>query len=208
MKKIVIIGAGGHGRAVISTAMQLRQWDLHGVIDVNFHQQDEEILGVPVIGGMELLAALDCREISLAVAVGDNALRKELLEKALEKGFSLPNIVHPTACISINVDIGVGNYVGAMAHVGPCVNIGDGNIVNTFSNIEHEAMVGNYCHIAPSAVLCGRVVVGDQILIGANATVLDTRRVVDNVVVGSGAVITQSIVDPGATVVGVPGKVL
>ena len=59
MKKLVIIGAGGHGRAVISTAMQQKEWEVHGVIDVNYHQQEEEILGVPVIGGKELIASLN-----------------------------------------------------------------------------------------------------------------------------------------------------
>jgi len=208
VRKLVVIGAGGHGRAVISTAVLQQIWDIHGVIDINYQQQKEEILGVEVLGGMELVSSLSSKEVSLALAVGDNNQRKALHEEMIQQGFELPNVVHPSVQIASDVMIGEGNYIGPMAHIGPCAVIGSGNIVNTLANLEHEAVIGDYNHIAPSSVLCGRVCIEDLVLVGANATVLDKRHVVKNTVIGAGSVIIESILEPNQTVVGVPGRAL
>ncbi len=208
MRKLVVIGAGGHARAVISTAMLQKRWDILGVIDINYHMQKEEILGVEVIGGMELTPSLNNNEISIVIAVGDNHQRKSLHEEMLEQGFDLENVVHPSSQIASNAMIGKGNYIGPLSHIGPSVRIGNCNIVNILANIEHEAVVGDYNHIAPSSVLCGRVCVEDLVLVGANATVLDKRCIMKNNVIGAGSVITKSILSTGNTIVGVPGRVL
>ena len=208
MRKLVVIGAGGHGRAVISTAVLQQKWDVHGVIDINYQQQKEEILGVDVIGGLELIPSLSNKEVSLVLAIGDNNQRRALHEEMVQQGFDLPNVVHPSAQIAPDVKIGEGNYIGAMAHIGPCAVIGRGNIVNTLANMEHEAVIGDYNHVAPSSVLCGRVCIEDLVLVGANATVLDKRHVVKNTVIGAGSVIIESILEPNQTVVGVPGRAL
>jgi len=206
MKKLVVIGAGGHSRAVISTAIEQQEWDIQGVVDISYHQQEEDILGVPVVGGVDLLSLYNCKEIFLAVAIGDNDQRKSLIEEIVQRGFDIPNIVHPSAHVSRSVTIGTGNYIGPMAHLGPCVTIGNGNIINTHANIEHETVIGSYNHIAPSSVLCGRVCVEEQVLVGANATVLDGRCIVEKATIGAGSVITKNIVEQGLTVVGVPGR--
>jgi len=206
VKKLVIIGAGGHCRAVISTVMRQQKWNIQGIIDLDYHQQKEEILGVSVVGGVEYVLSLDCKEVCLIIAVGDNNQRRGLMQEMDERGFELPNIIDPSAYISQNLNIGKGNYIASMAHIGPCVTIGNGNIINTHANIEHEAAVGNYNNIAPSAVLCGRSFVEDQVLVGANATILDNKYIVKDTVIGAGSVITQNIEKEGRVVVGVPGR--
>ena len=43
MSDLIIVGAGGHSRAVISAALFSKNWNIIGVIDNNF-QEEENIL--------------------------------------------------------------------------------------------------------------------------------------------------------------------
>jgi len=208
MNKLIVVGAGGHARTVISTINELKLWDIYGVVDVNFSGQKETILGVDVLGGVTIIDLFTDSDMGIVVALGDNYQRQVLMENYSRRGFMLPNIIHPSAILDKTSSIADGNYVGAMAHVGPCVSVGRGNIINTQTNIEHETTIGDYNHIAPSAVLCGRVSIENQVLVGANATVLDKRYIANNTTIGAGAVAVESINVPGKKVVGIPGREL
>ena len=50
MKKncLTIIGSGGHTRAVLSTAKLMRKWNSFRILDIDFKNQKEEIMGVEI----------------------------------------------------------------------------------------------------------------------------------------------------------------
>jgi acetyltransferase-like isoleucine patch superfamily enzyme len=62
-------------------------------------------------------------------------------------------------------------------------------------------------HICPSATLAGRVSVGDETFIGLGCNIIQCLKIGANAVVGAGAVVIQDVED-GATVVGVPARVI
>ena len=106
-KKLAIIGAGGHGKVVAATALATALWTEIVFLD---DEAEGEILGLPVIGctglaGMSVLPA----EYDLAVAVGGNAVRERLCRRFAALGFSLPVIIHPSAVIAPDVEIGAGS---------------------------------------------------------------------------------------------------
>ena len=114
-KKLAIVGAGGHGKVVAATALAAGRWTEIVFLD---DEAEGEILGLPVIGrtglaGMGVLPA----EYDLAVAVGSNAVRELLCRRFAALGFSLPVIIHPTAVIAPDVEIGANVIVGAGAAV-------------------------------------------------------------------------------------------
>lgn len=51
-------------------------------------------------------------------------------------------------------------------------------------------------------------VIGDNVDIGQNAQILGGIRIADGVKIGAGAVVVKDILVPGATVVGVPGRIV
>ena len=53
-KKILLIGSGGHARVVID-ALERLDYDLKGIIDLNYKKSKELILGYKVIGNYEKL---------------------------------------------------------------------------------------------------------------------------------------------------------
>ena len=68
-------------------------------------------------------------------------------------------------------------------------------------------MVGDYCHIAPHASLCGQVHVGEGTLIGVGASVIPCIEIGAWCTVGAGAAVVTNVQD-NKTVVGVPAKAL
>ena len=66
-------------------------------------------------------------------------------------------------------------------------------ILNSGSIVEHDCMIGDFTHIAPGAVLCGRVEIGSEAFIGANTTIANCRRIGKGSLIGAGSVVVKDI---------------
>jgi acyl-[acyl carrier protein]--UDP-N-acetylglucosamine O-acyltransferase len=82
-----------------------------------------------------------------------------------------------------------GIMIAANATLNPLVELGRGVICNTSTSIDHECIIGDFCHIAPGAVLCGNVTVGRSTFIGANAVIRQGIHIGNNVMIGAGTVV-------------------
>lgn len=206
--KLVILGAGGHGKVVAATALAA-DFDVLGFIDPRTALHGKTVLGVEVIGGDDRLSAFDPRTTLLANGLGSTAsqkARQELFQEGKVKGFSFAVLQHPAAIVSqLDVMIGEGSQIMAGAIVQPGTKIGNNVIVNTGAVIDHDCRIADNCHIAPSASLSGNVTVCEGTHIGAGAVVRQGVSIDIGVVVGAGAVVVNDI-HQHATVVGVPAK--
>ena len=127
MADLLILGVGGHARVVIEAALCSGE-NILGLLDVDYKGQQEAILGVDVLGGVELLDCYDRKQIFVIVAIGDNVKREALFLILKEKGFKLATIIHPTAIVSSFVNIGKGVFINSGAIVNAGVVIGDNTI--------------------------------------------------------------------------------
>ena len=203
-KKLAVVGAGGHGKVVAATAMAAR-WTKIVFLD---DKARGEVFGLPVIGGTDLLGmSLRPAEYDLAIAVGSNDVRAHLHRRFIAMGFNQPVIVHPTAVIAPNVEIGAGSVVFAQAVVQPDSRIGEGAIINTAATVDHDCRLGGFVHISPGVHLAGGTQVGNGAWVGIGACTRQQIRIGKNAVVGAGAVVVKDISD-GLTVAGNPAKPL
>ena len=203
-RELLIVGAGGHSRVVIDTAILLGN-PIKGVVDIGYHNQKECIMGVPIVGGLDYLELLDPSETDLVVAIGDNQKRSLYYNSFKQKGFSFPDMIHPTAIVSKFSYTGGGVFINAGAIVNSKVKIGQNTIINTGSIIEHEVMIGSHCHICPGVKIGGRVVLKDNCFVGIGTSIIDYLKIGHGAVIGAGSVIVNDI-EPESTYVGVPGN--
>ena len=205
MKKIILIGSGGHSRPIISVIQSSTNFDLIGIIDINYRSNNNEtILGVPVIGPLNILEKYKKNEMYVFLSIGDNKLRKQIFENQLINKFIHTNIIHPLSNIDKSAKLGLGNYVAPFVNVGPEVKLGFQNIINTNVDIEHETKIGDFCHLAPNTTIGGRCIIGNQILIGANATILEKKRIADKTIIGASSFVNKDVLEPNQTLVGSP----
>jgi len=208
MEKIVIIGAGGHGRVVLDIIRAEKKYVPVGFLDADTSLHGRRIDGLVVLGDITLLPSLKLQNVTGAiVAIGDNGIRRQYAEKIDELGFELINAVHPSANIASTASIGKNVVIATGVNICAHCQIGNSVILNTGSIIDHESVVSTAAHICPGAKLAGRVFVESGAYVGIGATVIQNIRIGLDAIVGAGAVVIRDV-PPAATVVGVPARVL
>lgn len=201
--RILGVGAGGHAKVLLDA---LQAAGGHEVVGLLATSGAGPVLGVPILGGDELLPQLRAEGVTGAfVGLGNLAARQRLFARLRELGFEVVQIRHPRATVAASVTAGAGLAVLAGAVINPEAVLGDNVIVNTGAVVEHDCRLGSHVHVAPGAVLCGGVHVGDATHVGAGAVVREGLRLGRGVVVGAGAVVVRDVAD-GQTVVGVPAR--
>lgn len=193
MKRLIIIGASGHGEVVADVAV------LNGYNDIVFLDDDKRVIeccGFSVVGN-----SIDAPEGELFVAIGNQNIRKRLMEKYISR--KQPVLIHPSAILSKKVEIGNGSVVMAGCVINPNVRIGKGCIINTMSSIDHDCIIDDYVHVSVGAHICGMVKIGESSWIGAGAVISNNINICSGCIIGAGGVVIKSIYEPG-TYVGVP----
>lgn len=205
MKKLAIIGAGGHARSVADIALAA------GWSSVIFF--DDAWKKIPkngnwnVIGDTALLLSNLADFDGVVVALGSATERSQSQQRICDASGSLVTLIAPTAYVSDYAEIGSGSVILANAVVGAFARIGEGCIVNSGAVVEHDCDIGDFVHVASGATLSGGVSVGRFSWIGVGASVRQGEIIGENVVVGAGAVVVGHVPD-GLTVVGCPAAPL
>ncbi len=205
MKKLAILGAGGHGK-VVGDAAVAGGWDAVCFFDDAWPQKPETATW-PVVGTTSDLLWGGERFDGAVVAIGNNLVRLEKQAELSAAGVAVVSIIHPAAVVSSYAHVGEGSVIFAGAVLNPFARLGRGCILNTGASVDHDCELADGVHVAPGAHLGGIVKVGKATTIGIGASVKQCVSIGACVVVGGGAAVVGDVSD-GSTVVGVPAKVL
>jgi UDP-N-acetylbacillosamine N-acetyltransferase len=192
MMSIYIYGASGHGLVLADIAMACKYDNIIFIDD----------------GNNEYLSFEDVKnnsDIPIALAIGNNKIRKKLFDRVAENGFEIISLIHPTAIISSSATIGIGTVVMSNVVVNANSQIGDGVILNTGCIIEHENTIDDFVHISPNVALAGNVSVGQFTHIGIGSNVIQGIIIGKNNIIGGGSVVIENVRN-NKTLVGVPAR--
>ncbi len=206
-KRVLILGAGGHGRVVLDILKQAGHHEAAGFLDNNADIQGRRVDGVPVLGAItelaELAAQAHCEGV--VIAIGDNGVRRGLAQQVDEAGLDLVNAIHPSAALARNATFGRNVVIAAGVVVCAHCQVGNSVILNTGCIVDYQTMIGEGCHICPGVRIAGRVKIEPGAFIGIGATIVPKVTVGCESIVGAGAVVIEDV--PAlATVVGVPAR--
>lgn len=96
--------------------------------------------------------------------------------------------------------------------VHPQVNLGNDITIHYGTHVNYavsmtRTTIGKHVTVSPGVTICGDVTIGNRVLIGAGATICDRVTIGDDVTIGAGCVVLpESVVDSGATIIGVPAR--
>ena len=198
--KLIIIGASGHGKVVADIAIKMNKWQSIAFLDDD--QTIKTSMGLEVIG-KTADAFTYKEEADFFVAIGSSATREKIQEKLIDEGLNVVSLIHPSAIIGTDVEIGIGTTVMAGVVINSSTRIGNGCIINTSSNVDHDNVIEDYVHISPGVNMAGTVKVGKGTWLGIGSVVSNNVNICSGCKVGAGAVVVKDITEPG-TYVGVP----
>ncbi len=158
-KKLLILGAGGHGKSVAEAALLSGDWTNIAFLDDSW-PTTESVLGFPVLAKLEALSVLSSQYSAGIVAIGNNKIRQVYLTLLEQVGLPLVSIIHPAASVSASAKIGVGTTIMASARVGVDASLGKGCIVNSHATVDHDVTLNDFVHIGIGVHLAGGVKVG------------------------------------------------
>lgn len=146
-QKIVIIGAGGHGKVVADTIVSQDKYELIGFVDEAKPVGEKIINDFCVVATYENIKLLQDKADVFIVAVGNNVVREKIYNLAIETlGPSI--VIHPSAIIGSDVTIGMGTVVLANTVINASSCIGKNTLVNAGTIVDHDCVIGDHVHLS------------------------------------------------------------
>ena len=205
---IIVVGAGGHCRVVLSILSHYEEINVIGIADRDRKNLGEEILGIQVQYTWDDFQAVYDEGVPNAVlAVGSNKERKHLFNELTEIGYSIKTLIDPSALIDKGAKIGIGTTICMGVKIGPLVSIGDNCIIYTGTVIDHETIIKNDCFIAPGVCIAGRVSIENGSFVGIGCSIKEKIKIGANTVIGAGSVVINDF-PPNTKAAGVPARQL
>lgn len=204
MRKLVIIGTGGHSKSVFGLANSL---DFEPRIFLDEYSDEKEFLGIKVESNLVNIPNFE--DYFFVIAIGDPSQRKIVWEKLLNfiPSSRFPPIIHRSAVVGQNSRIGFGTVVFPFSNIGPFAEVGNFCILNTASDLEHDSKLGSFAALAPGAKVGGNVQIGTGSWIGMNASVKQGITIGSDSIIGANSYVDKSLLS-NIVAYGTPAKIV
>ena len=188
MRKLIIVGAGGHAKSLIDLILTTEKWQIGGLVG-----KDEE-LGKSILGfevrwtDKELIKIIDDYQYAVLgfAPLGMQKKRILFIEKLKKIGYKLPTIISPHAHISRYSKIDEGTTVGHFSLINANSYVGKFCIINSQSLIEHDVVVGDFSHISTSVTINGGVNLGKETFIGSKSILREGLSIPKGTIISAG----------------------
>lgn len=197
MKPLILIGGGGHCKAVIDI-VECAGYQILGIIDRK-ENIGKYVLGYRIIGeDNDIPQYVEKADFLITVGFVTNPyLRISLFNKVKDAGGHLATIVSPTAYVARYTSIGEGTIIMHKAIVCVGSKIGCNCIINTMADVDHCAEVGDNSHLSANVLVAGEAKVGDRCFCGIGSIISSGVTITSDVILGAGTLVVKNIDTPG-----------
>ena len=200
MKPLILVGGGGHCKAVIDIA-ESAGYQILGILDRK-ENVGMDVLGYRIIGeDKDIPQYVDKADYLITVGFVTNpSLRIKLYNKVKDAGGHLATIVSPTAYVARDTSIGEGTIIMHKAIVCVGSKIGRNCIINTMADVDHCAVIGDFSHLSANVLVAGDAKVGERCFCGIGSVISSGVSVASDVILGAGTLVVKDINEPGVYV--------
>lgn len=192
--RLVIFGAGGHAKSVISVALAQGCWEIVGLVVDFIETEATNVLGYPILLGRENLLRLRASGVKHAfIAVGNDIFRQKISHLVKSLDFELVNIIHPSALVMPEATLEEGILLHAYSIVGAEAKISSGVIIQPFVSIGHESHVGSFTQLSPGARVGGDCRIGKCCFLGPNSVIHPKVFIGESVAVAANCTVNRDV---------------
>ncbi|MEU3077691.1 acetyltransferase [Streptomyces laurentii] len=197
---LLIVGAGGMGRAIASLGARdedeagHRKWRVRGFVDDDPALRGSSVDGWPVLGGLETVARHPSAQVVVSVChVDHHGARRRIVERLGLPAHRYATLVHRSAVVDPGCVIGHGAVIMPMVCVLPGAVIGDHVIVRPQTMMAADVSLRDYATIGAQVFLGRGSVVEEGAYVGAGAKIREYVRVGPRAVLGMGSLVLDSV---------------
>ncbi|MEH7076826.1 acetyltransferase [Neobacillus drentensis] len=203
---VVVIGHGGHSKVVSDIIRANKELQFIGYLDNKYERI--QLMNNFIYGPVEAANQLkqEYNNLKFVMAIGDNKVRKSVVEKLGYSKSDFITIFHPSAYISPSAKIGHGTVIMPQAVINADVVIGDHCIINSCSVVEHDSRLEDYVHLCPNSTIAGTVEMGEGSCVGSGATIIPNISIGEWTMIGAGATVIDHV-PSNCLAMGTPAKV-
>ncbi len=210
-RKLILVGGAGTSSDVLALIVSINRsaprYQVLGLLDDALPAGSLRF-GVPVLGGIAEGAYYDdAWFVDCLGSPRTYSKREALLERFGMGQVRFETLIHPSAILAEDVQIGPGCIVYPNVVVLSNVRIGQHVTVLSGSVLNHDVEVGDWSILGSGVMLSGAVKVGKACYLGAASSVREGVSIGRGSLVGMGAVVTGDIA-ADVVVAGVPAAVL
>ncbi len=193
---LLLVGSGGLAREVAQAVRGWPDapWELLGFLDDDPARWGGALAGLPVLGPPE--TALERSAAAVVVCTGrpgDYASRARLVARLGLDADRYATVVHPTAWLSPDTQVGAGTVVLAGVVATASVRIGGHVAVMPGCVMTHDDVVYDYATLASRVVLGGSVQIGRGAYLGAGSLVREGLDVGAWSLTGMGSLVLSDV---------------
>lgn len=192
MKKIILIGAGGHANSCIDVILGTKKYEIICLLEKKISKNFSKYKKL-VFNKKNLLKLKKNNKYAFVCfgQIKNKFSRQKVFESLSKKGFKFPVIISKSSYVSKNSKILDGSIIMQKSIINSNVEIGYNNIINTGSIIEHDVFIGNHNHIAPGAIINGGVTIGNNCFIGSGSIIKQGLNIKNNSFIQAGKVVLK-----------------
>ncbi|WP_407483444.1 transferase [Elizabethkingia meningoseptica] len=150
MKEFVLYGNGGHSRVIQDLIVKLG-----GKVLEVFDQ--ENIYNPNIFPNAEIV-----------ICIGNNEIRKKISREVTHR---FATLIHPTAVLANDIEIGKGTVVLANAVLQAGSKIGEHVIINANTTIDHDVIIEDFVSIYPNSYIGGEACITESKSVGPNIVI-------------------------------------
>jgi len=194
MLDIIIVGAGGFGREVYQwskDAFNQDEYRIKGFLSKDSNELDEFAIDAPILGHEDDYQIQD--NDRFIIAIGNVAIKKNVVESLKSKGASFVSLIHPTAIVAPSVKIGEGVVICPYSILTDSVIIGDYVMLNVYVYCGHDSKVGKYSILSPYSTLNGYASLEDEVFLATHSVVTGYKNVGSKSVIGANSLVLHDV---------------
>ncbi|MCL9662789.1 acetyltransferase [Paenibacillus hunanensis] len=202
----LIYGAGGHAKVVADIIYANGDYVI-GVVDDSF--RGDTWRGIPFYGHWDNVAkvVLEHPDAQWIIAIGNNQVRKTIVEKMNAFSVKWGKVLHPSTIISPSVQLGEGSVCMPGVIINADSIIGKHVILNTATTVDHDNKILDYVHLSPGVHTAGSVTINELSHIGIGTNIIPGITIGKQVIIGASACVVKDIPNDSLAL-GCPAKVI